>query len=94
MPRPGASPPPGDIVFVVGYRRSDRFEDDIGTVRHASCRTGFAECLPSALAEGGHGFGTGISESERKSLAAKARFARCTRAMPEDPIHNFFALAS
>ena len=53
---------------------------------------GLLECLPTELAEGEPGYGTGITEPDVRELAAKAGFREVTRVMPEDPMLSFFVL--
>ncbi|MBI5086952.1 MAG: class I SAM-dependent methyltransferase, partial [Acidobacteria bacterium] len=83
---------PGGAVLVAEYRRSERLEEDINTIRQLCYAYGLLECLPSALAEGGPGFGTGMTESDARRLAQQAGFSQFTRVLPDDPIRSFFVL--
>lgn len=84
---------PGGALLIVDYKRSDRLEDDLNTPRQLVYAYGVLECLPSALAEGGPGFGTGIAEQDTRRLAREAGFRSFTRILPEDPIRSFFVLS-
>jgi SAM-dependent methyltransferase len=83
---------PDGVFFVVEERRSARLEDDIDSPRGGFYGIGLLECLPTALAEGGPGYGTGITEPDIRELAAKAGFREVTRVLPDDPLLSFFAL--
>ena len=83
---------PDGVFFIVEDRRSARLEDDIDSPRGGFYGVGLLECLPTALAEGGPGYGTGITEPDIRELAAKAGFREVTRVLPEDPLLSFFAL--
>jgi hypothetical protein len=48
--------------------------------------------MRTALAEGGPGYGTGITETDVRELSATAGFRECARVMPEDPMRSFFVL--
>jgi hypothetical protein len=77
---------PGGVFLVAEFRKSDRFEEDTNTDRRVFYGTGLLECLPTALAEGGPGYGTGIPEREMRLLARKAGFSRFERILADDPI--------
>ncbi len=83
---------PGGALLVVEYRKSDRLEEDIDTIRGGLYGTGLLECVPTALAEGGPGYGTGIAERDVRQLARKAGFRDLQRVMPEDPLRSLFVL--
>jgi len=87
----GALAPDG-AVLVAEYRRSERLEEDINTIRQLCYGYGLLECLPSALAEGGPGFGTGMTESDARRVSQQAGFSQFTRILPDDPIRSFFVL--
>lgn len=78
--------------LIVEYRKSARLEEDINTLRGGLYGTGLLECMPTAIAEGGPGYGTGITEPDVRDLAAKAGFREVTRVMPEDPMRSLFVL--
>jgi SAM-dependent methyltransferase len=80
------------VFFIVEERRSARLEQDINLPRGGYYGIGLLECLPTALAEGGPGYGTGITEQDVRKLAASAGFHDVTRIMPEDPMLSFFVL--
>lgn len=82
----------GGTMLVVEYRRSARLEDDINTPRQMAYAFGLLECLPTALAEGGPGYGTGIEEAEMLRLAKSAGFRDCTTVLKDDPFRSFFVL--
>jgi SAM-dependent methyltransferase len=82
----------GGAFLVIEYRKSPKLEDDTDTIRRAFYPTGLLECLPTALAEGGPGFGTGITEPDVRRLATDAGFGQCTRVLEEDPMRSFFVL--
>jgi hypothetical protein len=82
----------GWCLFIVEERRSTRLEQDINLPRGGYYGIGLLECLPTALAEGGPGYGTGITEPDVQKLAANAGFREITRVMPEDPMLSFFVL--
>lgn len=79
-------------LLIVEYRKSARLEEDIDTARGGIYGIGLLECMPTALAEGGPGYGTGITEPDVRDLAAKAGFRKVIRLMPEDPMRSFFVL--
>jgi SAM-dependent methyltransferase len=83
---------PGGVFLVVEYRKSVRLEEDVDTIRRAFYPSGLLECLPTALAEGGPGFGTGIIETDVRKLATASGFGQCTRVLEEDPMRSFFVL--
>jgi SAM-dependent methyltransferase len=83
---------PGGVFFIVEYRKSSRLEEDINTPRGGIYGIGLLECMPTALAEGGPGYGTGITEPDVRELAAKAGFREVTRVLPEDTQRSFFVL--
>ena len=80
------------VMLVVEYRRSERLEQDILTLRQVLYATSLTECMPTALAEGGPGYGTGIQASEMQRLAKLAGFRECAGMLPEDPLRSFFIL--
>jgi SAM-dependent methyltransferase len=80
------------VFFIVEERRSARLEEDIDSPRSGYYGIGLFECLPTALAEGGPGYGTGITEPDIRKLAAEAGFRYVTRVMPEDAMLSFFLL--
>jgi SAM-dependent methyltransferase len=82
----------GGAFLIVEYRKSARLEEDINTPRGGLYATGLLECMPTALAEGGPGYGTGITELDVRELAAKAGFREVTRVLPEDPMRSLFVL--
>ncbi len=82
----------GGFLLIVEYRKSARLEEDKGTLRAGYYGSGLLECLPTALAEGGPGYGTGMTEPEARALAAKAGFREFQRVLPEDPIRALFVL--
>ena len=77
---------------LVEYRRSERLEQDILTLRQVLYATSLTECMPTALAEGGPGYGTGIQASEMQRLAKLAGFRECAGMLPDDPLRSFFVL--
>ncbi len=83
---------PDGAMLIVECRKSARLDEDINTIRAGFYGAGLLECLPTALAEGGPGFGTGITEPDMQDLAAKAGFRDFTRILREDPIRSFFVL--
>jgi SAM-dependent methyltransferase len=83
---------PGGAFLVVEYRKSDKLEDDIDSDRRVFYGTGLLECVPTALAEGGPGYGTGIVEGEMRRLAQAAGFSDCARIVKDDPIRSLFVL--
>jgi SAM-dependent methyltransferase len=83
---------PGGVFLIVEDRRSARLEDDIDSPRGGFYGIGLLECLPTALAEGGPGYGTGITEPDIRELAANAGFREVKRVLPEDPLLSLFAL--
>jgi SAM-dependent methyltransferase len=83
---------PDGVFFIVEDRRSARLEEDINSPRGGYYGIGLLECLPTALAEGGPGYGTGITEPDIRELAANAGFRKVTRVLPEDPLLSFFVL--
>ncbi len=83
---------PGGAFFIVEYRKSADLRDDIGTPRQMAYAYGLLECVPTALAEGGPGYGTGITESDVRDLARRAGFSQFARVLPDDPIRSFFLL--
>jgi SAM-dependent methyltransferase len=82
----------GGNFLIVEYRKSVRLEEDINTPRGGIYGVGLMECMPTALAEGGPGYGTGITEPDVRDLAARAGFSKVTRVLPEDPMRSFFVL--
>jgi SAM-dependent methyltransferase len=82
----------GGAFLVIEYRKSTKLEDDIDTIRRLFYPSGLLECLPTALAEGGPGYGTGIAEPDVRRLAAESGFGQCTRVIEEDPLRSFFVL--
>ncbi len=82
----------GGTMLVVEWRKSARLEEDKNTLRSGFYGSGLLECLPTALAEGGPGYGTGITEPDARELAAKAGFRQFSRVLAEDPIRSFFVL--
>ncbi len=84
----------GGSFLIVEYRKSARLEEDINTPRGGVYGVGLLECMPTALAEGGPGFGTGITEPDVREMAAKAGFREVNRVMPEDPMRSLFVLRS
>ena len=82
----------GGVFFIVEDRKSARLEEDINSLRGGYYGIGLLECLPTALAEGGPGYGTGIPEPDVRELAGKAGFREVTRVLPEDPMLSFFVL--
>ncbi len=82
----------GGAFLIVEERRSARLEDDINSPRGGYYGIGLLECLPTEIAEGGPGYGTGITEPDVRELAAKAGFREVTRVLPEDPLLSFFVL--
>ncbi len=82
----------GGAVLVVEYRKSARLEEDRNSVRAGLYGAGLLECMPTALAEGGPGYGTGMPEPDVRELAVKAGFREFTRVIPDDPIRSFFVL--
>jgi hypothetical protein len=64
----------------------------LNTQRGGIYGIGLPECMPTARAEGGPGYGTGITEADVRELAARAGFREVTRVMPEDPMRSFFVL--
>jgi SAM-dependent methyltransferase len=78
--------------LIVEYRKSARLEEDINTPRGGIYGSGLLECIPTALAVGGPGYGTGITEPDVRELAAKAGYREFTRVIPEDPLRSFFVL--
>jgi SAM-dependent methyltransferase len=82
----------GGAFLIVEYRKSARLEEDINTPRGGVYAIGLLECMPTALAEGGPGYGTGITEPDVRELARGAGFRQVTRVMPEDPMRSFFVL--
>jgi SAM-dependent methyltransferase len=82
----------GGAFLIVEYRKSARLEEDINSLRGGIYGVGLLECMPTALAEGGPGYGTGITEPDVRELGAKAGFREFTRVMPEDPMRSFFVL--
>jgi SAM-dependent methyltransferase len=83
---------PGGAFLIVEYRKSERLEEDINSLRGGNYAIGLLECMPTALAEGGPGYGTGITETDVRELSARAGFHECTRVIPEDPMRSFFVL--
>ncbi len=83
---------PGGAFFVVEYRKSTRLEEDINTIRQMCYGFGLLECLPTALAEGGPGYGTGMTEPEARQLAQKAGYQEFARVLADDPLRFFFVL--
>ena len=83
---------PRAALLIVEFRKSARLEDDIGTIRRLAYGYGLLECLPTALAEGGPGYGTGITEPDVRQLADRAGFRDFTRILPDDPMRAFFVL--
>lgn len=82
----------GGAFLIVEYRKSARLEEDIDSLRGGNYGVGLLDCMPTAIAEGGPGYGTGITEPDVRELAAKAGFREFTRVMPEDPWRSFFVL--
>jgi SAM-dependent methyltransferase len=82
----------GGAFFIVEQRKSARLDEDIDSARGGYYATGLFECLPTALAEGGPGYGTGIAEADIRRLAAQTGFREVTRVMPEDQLVSFFVL--
>jgi hypothetical protein len=82
----------GGAVLIVEYRKSARLEEDSNSPRAGFYGAGLLECIPTALAEGGPGYGTGITEPDVRELAVKAGFREFTRVIPDDPIRSFFVL--
>ena len=85
---------PEGKMLVVEYRRSSRLEDDINTPRQMAYAYGLLECMPTAIAEGAPGYGTGIEESEMLRVTKAAGFRECTTVLKEDPFRAFFVLAA
>ncbi len=85
---------PGGAMLVVECRKSARLEEDENTFRAGFYGVGLLECLPTALAEGGPGYGAGITEPDARELAAKAGFRQFTRVLPDDPLRSMFVLQS
>ncbi len=83
---------PGGAFLIVEYRKSARLEDDFDSVRRAFYPVGLLECMPTALAEGGPGFGTGLSEPDLRRLAAAAGFREVRRIVPDDEMRALFGL--
>lgn len=83
---------PGGAFLVTEFRKSDRLEDDVSTDRRLLYGIGLLECLPTALAEGGPGYGTGIPEREMRRLAQDAGFTGFERILTDDPIRLFCVL--
>ena len=83
---------PGGAFLVVEYRKSAKLEDDIDTIRRVFYPSGLLECVPTALAEGGPGYGTGMVEPDVRRLATEAGFQQCARVLDEDPMRSFFVL--
>ncbi len=83
---------PGGALLIVEDRKSARPEEDKNSLRAGFYDVGLLECVPTALAEGGPGYGTGITEPDVRALAAKAGFREFTRVMPKDPIRSLFVL--
>lgn len=80
------------VLLVVEERRSARLEDDIASPRAGYYAIGLLECLPTALAEGAPGYGTGITEPDMRTLARVAGFREVSRVMPDDPLLSFFVM--
>ncbi len=85
---------PDGCLLVVEYRKSASLEEDKGTLRAGFYGIGLLECMPAALAEGGPGYGTGITEPDLRSLAQQAGFRQFTRVLPDDPIRTLIVLRS
>jgi len=83
---------PGGAFLIVEYRKSAQLEDDIDSERRALYPVGLLECMPTALAEGGPGYGTGIVEPEIRRLAAEAGFGQVAHILVDDPLRSFFVL--
>jgi SAM-dependent methyltransferase len=83
---------PGGAFLVTEYRKSDEFQDDTGTDRRVFYSVGLLECVPTAVAEGGPGYGTGITERDMRKLSDRAGFKEFTRILLDDPIRSFFLL--
>jgi SAM-dependent methyltransferase len=83
---------PGGAFLIVEYRKSDKLEDDIDTDRRVMYPIGLLECMPTALAEGGPGYGTGIKESDVRTLSEAAGFREFSTILKDDPIRSFFVL--
>jgi len=79
-------------LLVVEYRKSVRLQDDEGTLRAGFYGIGLLECMPAALAEGGPGYGTGMTEADLRLLARQAGFRQFTRVLPADPIRILVVL--
>ena len=83
---------PGGAFLSRSIASCSKPQDDIDTDRRAFYGFGLLECMPTAVAEGGPGYGCGIPEQEMRKLAAAAGFGRCDRIIPEDPIRLFVVL--
>jgi SAM-dependent methyltransferase len=83
---------PGGAFLIVEFRKSARLEDDIDSMRRVFYPIGLLECMPAALAEGGPGYGTGISEPDVRKLAEQAGFRDVRRVLPDDELKAFFVL--
>jgi SAM-dependent methyltransferase len=82
----------GGVFLIVDERKSARLEQDIDSPRGGYYGIGLLECMPTALAEGGPGYGSGITEPDVRELAEKAGFHEFTRVMPQHPMFSFFVL--
>lgn len=83
---------PGGVFLVTEYRKSDNLEDDIDVDRRVFYGTGLLECVSTAVAEGGPGYGTGIQPREMRRLAEASGYRECVRILEDDPIRSFFVL--
>ncbi len=83
---------PGGAFLVIELRKSAQLEQDIDSPRRIIYGFGLLECLPTALDEGGPGYGAGIAEPDMRELAQKAGFRQFTRVLADDPMHGFFVL--
>lgn len=83
---------PNGAFLIVEERRSARLDQDFDSARAGYYAIGLLECLPTALAEGGPGYGTGMTEQDVRQLAAASGFREVTRVMPDDALLSFFVL--
>lgn len=83
---------PGGVFLIIDGRKAERLEEDLGEVRRILYPIGLLECLPTALAEGGPGYGVGIPEAEVRRLAKAAGYQGFQRVLPDEGFRAFFAL--
>ena len=74
---------PGGAFLVTEYRKSDKLEDSVSTDRRAFYGFGLLECMPTAVAEGGPGYGCGIPEQEMRDSRPRPGSAGATASFPK-----------